>query len=89
MNEETYEKDLIDLVLRINQELYPDNNPEDRRFGELIFSSNYYVESIHLGDVELWCSETHDSEFNIASIEKAVRARLKEMLGFFAQAKQP
>lgn len=75
---------LIDLVKRINTELYP--RGEDAIYGELSFISNHWYDYISIGDVVLWDVNDPEPVDSVEDIEKLVRARLFDLGSFWAKA---
>ena len=75
---------LIDLVKRINIELYP--RGEEPVYGRLTFKDDSYCGYITLGDVVLWSIDDLDPFETIEDVEKLVRARLFNLGSFWAKA---
>ncbi len=73
---------ILELIKQLNEELYPDLD-SDHRFGEVEYHSNYWCESITIGDCVLWdCIDGNDN------IERLVRRGLIEYCRFFSEAKE-
>ena len=77
------QNELVELVKKLNEELYPDMD-SDHRFGEVEYRSNYWCDSISIAGHCLWdCN--HPGEDG-KTVEDIVRAELREFCKFFGQA---
>jgi hypothetical protein len=79
---------LVQLVCDLNADLYPPGTPEDRIYGELTLTTNYYVDTISLGDIPIWDGENDRPCGDIAEIEQLIREKLLDLASFWADARE-